>query len=108
MKIRSKLIMLNINVPVKVGQVTADAEVLIHIFEQKDGSLGRDVDVTDFNNVTYLGASVGGYQAYQKLREHHTEFGVDLNDLLDKEVLKILTDKVVDQIVRENTRLGQG
>jgi hypothetical protein len=97
-KVVNRMINLNISVPFQVGQVKGDAIVMIWF----DGALKPDVDFADVENITYMDMKIEGYEGFKKLKDFHTELGIDLNKLIDEQTKSVMTDDVIKNICDRN------
>jgi len=85
-KVVGKTIFVNILVPVEIGQIKLDAVYQVSLYQsKKEGEILYDIDDIDYQNITYMGMEVDGYNGYSKLKEFHKELGIDLNDIINKE-----------------------
>ena len=84
-RVESKRILVGIAVPVEIGQIKLDVVYQLCIFPSKVlGKLEYDMDLMDYENVTYMGMEVEGYKGFNKLKDFHLELGIDLNKLLNE------------------------
>lgn len=97
MKITSKTLMVSIEHEVKVGNNDAIEATLMHqawLYENKDGSVGVDLDFCDILNVKFLGIPIeDGYQGYKKFKTQMKELGIDVEKLMDEAAATLITDK---------------
>jgi len=92
-KITNKMMMVNFQFPIVVGQVKLDAIGQAYVYESmKSGKMAGDFEFMDQENETYMDMPVKGYDAWKKLKQFHLDFGVDLQKLINDEF-----DKVVDE-----------
>ncbi len=92
-KVTNKMMLVNFEFPIAVGQVKLDAICQAMISKDREtGELIGDFELMDLDNITYMDMPVKGYDAWKKLREFHLEFGVNLQKLIDAEHGKIVTD----------------
>jgi len=91
-KITNKMMMVNFQFPIVVGQVKLNAIGQAYIYKSsKSGEITGDFEFMDQENETYMDMPIKGYDAWKKLKEFHTEFGVDLQKLIDDEFYKVVT-----------------
>jgi hypothetical protein len=91
-KVTGKTIFLNVSVPVEIGQIKLDHIYQISVYRAKEkGKVLYDIDDVDYQNISYMGMKVEGYQGFRKLREFHKELGIDLDQLVREEASKQLT-----------------
>ena len=91
-KITNKMMMVNFEFPIVVGQVKLNAIGQAYIYKSsKSGEITGDFEFMDQENETYMDMPIKGYDAWKKLKEFHTEFGVDLQKLIHDEFNKVVT-----------------
>ena len=91
-KITNKVMMVNFQFPIVVGQVKLDAIGQAYVYvSDKTGKITGDFEFMDQENETYMDMPIKGYYAWKKLKEFHTEFGVDLQKLIHDEFDKVVT-----------------
>jgi hypothetical protein len=104
MKITSKTLLISFEHDVKVGNNNAIEATLVHqawISENKDGSIGHDLEFIDVDNVKFLGIPIeGGYQGYKKFKTQMKELGVDVEKLMDEAASKLITDEDMNKLKR--------
>ena len=104
MKITSKTLMVSFEYDVKVGNNNAIEATLIHqawLSENKDGSIGMDLDFVDIDNVKFLGIPIeGGYSGYKKFKTQMKELGIDVEKLMDEAASKLITDENANELKR--------
>jgi hypothetical protein len=91
-KVTQKTLMVNLEFPIEVGQVKLTAECQVFISKEDSGELDADFNLLDYNNITYMGMPVDGYKGWQKIKDFHSELGIDLQQLVHNEY-----DKVIDK-----------
>jgi hypothetical protein len=102
-KVVGKTIFLNISVPVEIGQIKLDHIYQISVYRAKEkGKVLYDIDDVDYQNISYMGMKVEGYQGFRKLREFHKELGIDLDQLVREEASKQLTPDELEKFVNDN------
>ena len=104
MKITSKTLQVSFQHDVKVGNNDAIEATLVHqawVFENKDGSIGYDLDFCDIENVKFLGIPIeGGYSGYNKFKTQMKELGIDVAKLFDEAASKLITDEEMNELNR--------
>lgn len=102
--IESKSMFLTVSVPVEVGQIKATIQNQLIVFITKDYTLGCDIDnFVDIENITYSGVKIErGHEQWNKIKEFHNSIGIDLSDLMIKEVDKVLTKETCDKIMKQH------
>ena len=92
-KITNKMMMVNFEFPITVGQVSLSAIGQAYVHRSStSGLVDGDFEFMDLKNQTYMNMPVKGYDAWKKLKEFHTEFGVDLQKLINDEFDKVVTE----------------
>jgi len=91
-KITNKMMMVNFQFPIVVGQVKLDAIGQAYVSKHSEtGLIIADFEFMDQENETYMDMPIKGYDAWKKLKEFHLEFGVDLQKLIADEFDKVVT-----------------
>ena len=92
-KITNKMMMVNFEFPITVGQVKLDAIGQAYVYaSDKSGQIAADFEFMDQDNETYMDMPIKGYGSWKKLKEFHSEFGVDLQKLVGEEFDKVVND----------------
>ena len=100
--IESKVIFINVNVPIEIGSVKATVVTQIIISENEDGSKLGESEIMDYTDISFMGMPIeGSYNGFKKFQSHMESMGVDINDILDKASEEILTKEEIDVIVKE-------
>jgi hypothetical protein len=101
-KITHKTLLVNLEFPLEVGQVKMNAEGQAFIYkDKKSNELTGDFDFMDYKNTTYMGMPIDGYKGMQKLREFHTELGIDLQKLINEEFDKVITKEFQQDFISQ-------
>ena len=96
MKITNKLLMVNVELPVKVGGLECTAEFQVcRNFNSQDEE--DDFDFIDVTNISYLGVPIKGHDNWNRFYKFHMEFGIDWNQAIEGEVMKKKSD-IIDLI----------
>jgi len=99
--VKQKMLMVTVENTVTVGNNNAIEAVVEHqimVYESKEGGIGIDVDFTDINKVKFLGIEIeSGYDAYNKFKAQMTEFGIDVDTLIDEACVGIITTGEVEK-----------
>ena len=96
MKITNKLLMVNVELPVKVvGVECTDEFQVCRNFNSQDEE--DDFDFIDVTNISYLGVPIKGHDNWIKFYKFHMEFGIDWNQAIENEVMKKKSD-IIDLI----------
>ena len=91
--ITNKMMMVNFQFPITVGQVKLDAIGQAYVYaSDKSGQIAADFEFMDQENETYMDMPIKGYEAWKTLKGFHTEFGVDLQKLIGDEFDKVVDD----------------
>jgi len=101
-KITNKMMMVNFEFPITVGQVKLNAIGQAYVYKSsKSGEITGDFEFMDQENETYMDMPIKGYDAWKKLKEFHLEFGVDLQKLIGDEFDKVVTDEFQKQFLSQ-------
>lgn len=102
MKITAKTLMLSIEHEVSLGKNDVIEATLLHqafVFENKDGSIGIDLDFSDIQKVKFMGIPIKeGYDEYKKFKSQLMGLGIDVEALMDEAASKIITDDDVEEL----------
>ena len=101
LKLVSKLLTVSVEFPIEVGQLKTTAIAQLHIYPNKDGNRGCDVEFMDQMDTTYIGVSIDGYANWRKFCDFHKEMGIDFQDLLQKEFDKVWTDEFTAEYIKD-------
>jgi len=104
LKVVNKSLFVNVVIPVEVGHVKCEVENQIIYYFDKEDKLIYEIEVLDYNNVTYMGISVEGNDGFKKLREFYEDLGIDLNDLIKKEVSKFITLENCKELLKSSIK----
>lgn len=93
MKIVSKLLMVNVELPVKVGglECTVEFQVCRNLNSQDEED---DFEFIHIKNVSYLGVPIKGHDNWNKFYKFHLEFGIDWNQAIEGEAMKKKSDMI--------------
>ena len=92
-KITNKMMMVNFEFPITVGQVKLNAIGQAYVYKSSTSNqLAGDFEFMDQENETYMDMPIKGYDAWKKLKTFHLEFGVDLQKLIIDEFDKVVTE----------------
>ncbi len=91
-KITNKMMMVDFEFPITVGQVKLTAVGQAYVHCDNTGQIAADFEFVDQVSETYMDMPVEGYDAWNKLKQFHTEFGVDLTKLIGNEFDKVVND----------------
>lgn len=101
-KITNKLLMVNFEFPIEVGQVKLDALAQVYVYKSHiPNQLAGDFEFMDQENETYMDMPIKGYEAWKKLKEFHTEFGVDLQRLINGEFDKVVNEDFQKEFLKQ-------
>jgi len=99
--ITSKMLMVTVEFPIAVGQLKTTAQAQLHIYLNKEGSRGCDVEFVDQDDTTYMGVEIGGYSNWRKFCEFHKGMGIDFENLLQKEFDKVWTKEFTAEFIKD-------
>jgi hypothetical protein len=102
-KVVSKNMFVQIAVPVEIGQIKLDIVYQLCIYPSKiKGKLEFESDLMDYENVIYMGMEIDGYKGFRKLKEFHTELGIDLDKLITVAASEKLDPQELEKWVNDN------
>jgi hypothetical protein len=101
-KVKSKTIFVQIAVPVEIGQIKLDNVYQISIYQGTTNKIHYDIDDFDYQNVIYMGMEIDGYKGFKKLREFHTELGIDIDKLITVAASEKLDPQDLEKWVNDN------
>lgn len=96
MKIENIIFNCTVKIPVEVQSLKCTA--VLNIFAGKNkpeeaetnGKYFVDMDIADYENIIFMGLPVvNDYKSVDKLRKHLSDFGVNLDRLIDDEINKV-------------------
>ena len=86
MKVTHKCLMVNLEIPVKVGGLECPVEF------QVCRDLGTDdideIEFVDITNSSYLGVPIKGHDNWNRFQKFHMEYGIDWNQAIEGEAMK--------------------
>jgi hypothetical protein len=100
MKITSKTLLVNVEFPIEVGQLKTTAIAQLCITKDDKGENEADVEFVDTGEITYMGMIIEGYTNWKKFKNFHNEMGLNFDKLLDDEFNKVMTNKVVEDLIK--------
>ena len=100
MKIESQLLMVNVlnKVVFEKAGISLNAIHQITIYEGDEGEILNDFELMDYEDVTYLGMPVEGYKGINKLKTQLKEWGINFDELVEKEVEKIDFSEIINEL----------
>ena len=102
MKIVGKTLMVSISNTISVGNNDAIEATLEHqacLYENKDGSIGIEIDFNDVTDVKFLGIPIeGGYSGYKKFKTQMLELGIDVDKLMDEAAAELFTNQDIKDL----------
>jgi len=104
MKVTSKLMMLNVEHQIAVGNDAITATVIhqVCLSEGKNGEVVADVDFVDIENIEFLGIKIdNGYTEFQKFKTQMNEMGVNVDALIDEECVGLITTGGIQKLKNE-------
>jgi hypothetical protein len=89
---------------VEVGDVKATLDMSLVVWkDDSDEEVQYETEFTDVTNITYRGMEIEGYGKWTKFKEFHMEMGIDYEALIQAEYDKVVTDEVVNKLVKETS-----
>ena len=104
MKVTSKLVMLNVEHQIVVGNDAITATVIHQICLSKgeEGEIVADVDFIDITNIEFLGIKINdGYTEFRKFKSQMNEMGIDVDALIDEECVGLITTGDIQKLKNE-------
>jgi hypothetical protein len=90
---------------VTVGDVKATLDMSLVVWkDDSDEEVQFETEFTDVTNITYRGMEIEGYGKWTKFKEFHMEMGIDYEALIQAEYDKVVTDEVVNKLVKETSK----
>jgi hypothetical protein len=87
---------------VEVGDIKATLDMSLVVWkDDSDEEVQYETEFTDISHITYRGMEIQGYNKWNKFKEFHKEMGIDYEELIQAEYDKVVTDKVVNKLVKE-------
>jgi hypothetical protein len=104
MKVTSKVVMLNVEHQIAVGNDAITATVIhqICLSKGREGEIVADVDLMDITDIEFLGIKIDdGYTEFQKFKTQMNEMGVDVNALIDEKCVGLITTEDIQKLKDE-------
>lgn len=105
MKVTAATLMVNVENKIEVGPLKLTAIHQVCLYEKKDGSIGHDVDLIDYTDITYMGMRIDGryenYENWKKFTTFHKEMGIDFDKLIVEESDNLLTEQNIKRVVSD-------
>jgi hypothetical protein len=104
MKITSKLMMVNVEHQIAVGNDAITATVIhqVCLSEGKNGEVVADVDFLDIKNIEFLGIKIdNSYTEFKKFKSQMNEMGIDVDELIDEECVGLITTGDIQKLKNE-------
>ena len=94
MEIESLSVIVNAKTPIELGEngaIKMDLISQFHLGQNEDGEIGIDADLAiDIENVSFLGMKIPvGYKEYQEFKPNVLKLGINVDELVEKEIEKI-------------------
>jgi hypothetical protein len=101
-KVTSATLMVNVENKIEVGPLKLTAIHQVCLYENKDGSIGHDVDLMDHTDVTYMGVPIDeDYKSWRKFVDFHKEMGINFDKLINEESDKALTEQNIKIMISD-------
>jgi len=104
MKVTSKLMMLNVEHQIAVGNDAITATVIHQICLSKgeEDEINVDIDLMDITDIEFLGIKIDdGYKEFQKFKTQMNEMGVDVDGLINEECVGLITTGDIQKLKNE-------
>lgn len=104
MKIESKLLMVNVENDIVIGEGSLKLTTIhqLHFYKEDDGVIGCDVDFIDTKNLTFMGMAISNdYNSFKKFKETMLGMGIDVDDMIDDACENIIKDEDINKLKEE-------
>ena len=104
MKITSKLMIVNVEHQIAVGNDAITATVIhqVCLSEGKNGEVVADVDFVDIKNIEFLGIKIdNSYTEFKKFKSQMNEMGIDVDEMIDEECVGLITTGDIQKLKNE-------
>ena len=97
MKITSKTLMVNIvnDITLANGMISLTVEHQVCLYENKDGSVGVDIELMDWPNIEFMGMPVTDVKIF---KTHLSGLGVNFNKMLDEECSELFNIEAIETL----------
>ena len=99
-KVERVSFMVSFNLDLEVGQVKATAVTQAFIYINNEGKLDGDFDLVDYENISYMDMPIEGGAGFKKLKEFHTDLGINLDKLLEEKYSLVITEEFVLEFMK--------
>ena len=97
MKITSKTVMVSIenDITLANGMIKLTVEHQVCLYEDKNGGVGIEFDIMDWNNIEFMGMPVSDIKIF---KTHLSGLGVKFNEMLDEECIGLFSNKDIAEL----------
>jgi hypothetical protein len=96
MKVTQKLLMVNVEFPIQVGDLKCNIQV--HVCRDLDKEEKEDgIDFVDIDEITYRGIPIEGYDSWKKFKKFHLEMGINWDEIIFQEIEKMKVD-IIEEV----------
>jgi hypothetical protein len=89
------------HVPVDLPTIKCD--VVLQVFAsknkpeevEKDGEYNIDIDLSNYENIQYMGMEIEEYKGFSKLKSHLNEMGIDICKIINDEAQKHYDKQII-------------
>ena len=99
-ELQNKSMLINVAIPVKVGELTLDTIQQCFISKGKDGKNECEADYVDHENAIYMGMEV---KELETLIEFHKRLGIDLNKSIINQFKEVLNSDEFKEFIQNLT-----
>jgi hypothetical protein len=93
------------HIPVDLPTIKCD--VVLQVFASKnkpeeveqDGEYNVDIDLSDYENIQYMGMKIEGYNGFSKLKSHLNEMGIDICKIINDESQKHYSKETIQDFL---------
>ena len=104
MKVTSKVVMLNVEHQIAVGNDAITATVIHQVCLSKgeEDEIFVDVDLMDITDIEFLGIKIDNdYKEFRKFKSQMSEMGVDVDALINEECVGLITTSDIQKLKNE-------
>ena len=103
MKVTSKVVMLNVEHQIAVGNDAITATVIHQVcLTETNGEVVADVDFVDIENIEFLGIKIdNSYTEFQKFKSQMNEMGIDVDELINEKCVGLITTGDIQKLKNE-------
>ena len=102
MKISGTTLMVNVENDLEIGPLKVKTIHQVCVYGKTDGTVGTDVDLMDYTDVTYMGVKIDSdYKNWSKFCAFHKEMGIDFEERIKEEADNVINQQSIGLLVAE-------